>query len=329
MITIQLDKTDLESLRFAYSPLIETVMSYRLLHKPNAPAAFLPWIEEARRALHGVDLPFMSAATLSRGYIADFLTPTPIGTRMTIDEELVRLRQMPPEYVYKNMQTVIEASEETEVRRYFLAYPHDALQCLAQEIELYWERVMARHWPHIQSVLDNDVLYRAREMALYGVENMFTSLNPIVQYTAGQLLLDKTYLGKECEIDYGLNGRGLQLVPGVFSVCGLSWQVEPEWLPMIIYGARGAGLWYTPDLPDPEAALTLALGEGKARLLQALKTPAHTSELAHRLSITAGAVSQQLGRLNQAGLVESHRSSSKVYYRLTPRGEKLLTLFTE
>jgi DNA-binding MarR family transcriptional regulator len=62
-------------------------------------------------------------------------------------------------------------------------------------------------------------------------------------------------------------------------------------------------------------------------VLQALTVPASTSELAHRLMVTSGAVSQHLDRLKHAGLVEAHRSGRRVYYQLTRRGEELILLF--
>jgi DNA-binding transcriptional ArsR family regulator len=71
----------------------------------------------------------------------------------------------------------------------------------------------------------------------------------------------------------------------------------------------------------------LTLGAGKARLILALDSPLSTGELAHKLAVTAGAVSQQLGKLHQAGLVESHRSGKHVFYRLSERGHKLVDLF--
>jgi DNA-binding HxlR family transcriptional regulator len=330
MITIQLDTTDLESFRFAYSPMIELVSSFKLLNNPDRYGIFGAWVDKALRALNGIDLPYMQAVILNHHYIADFVTQTPTKPRMTLEEEFALVRSTPPGLVRRDLEIVIEASEESEIRRHFQMYPYDAVECLLAEMELYWNRVLAHHWPRIQTVLENDILFRAREMALYGVDSMFTNLNPVVQYLSGQIMFDKQHFGKPVDVTVGLEGRGLQLVPAMFGCSGgISWQIVSEYQPMIIYAARGAGLWYAETQPDPEAALTLTLGEGKAKLLQALKTPAHTSELAHRLSVTAGAVSQQLGRLNQAGLVESHRSSSKVYYRLTSRGEKLLTLFTE
>lgn len=330
MISIQLDTTDLESFRFAYSPMIELVSSFKFLTKPGSRGMFNPWVEETLRALDGIELPYMRAVILSRYYIADFVTPTPTKPQMTLSDEIAQVRNTPAELIRKHVELVIEASEESEIRRHFLAYPHEAVECLIEEMLLYWNRALAHHWPRIQTVLENDILFRAREMALQGLDSMFTKLNPYVQYLTGQLLLNKTSFSRGVKTDISLEGRGLQLVPMMF-LCGdkVSWQIVPEYQPMIIYGARGAGLWYAPPEQDPEEALTVALGEGKAKLLQVLKTPANTTELAHKLRVTAGAVSQQLGRLNQAGLVESHRSGNKVYYRLTMRGEKLLTLFAE
>jgi len=95
---------------------------------------------------------------------------------------------------------------------------------------------------------------------------------------------------------------------------------------MIIYRARGLGLWQQEE-PDRNPSLEIALGAGRARVLQLLTTPANTGEIARKLHITAGAASQHLSRLNDAGLVEPYRSGRRVYYHLTDRGAQLLLLF--
>jgi DNA-binding transcriptional ArsR family regulator len=327
MISIQLDSTDLENFRFAYSPMIELVSSFKLLHDPSRWGMFMPWVDDAMRALDGIDLPYMYAAIQASPYIADFVTQTPQRSDITFNEAIAEIRNTPAELIRNHIECIIEEGVENEIHHHFLAYPADAVECLIAEMTLYWERVLAQHWPRIQTVLENDVLFRAREMALQGVGSMLTNLNPMMQYLEGQLLRDKIYKKKLKDKHFQLGGRGLQLVPAMLG--RLSWQVVPEYQPMIIYRARGAGLWYAPQQQDTEKALVIALGEGKARLLSALNTPSHTTELARKLGITAGAVSQQLSRLSEAGLVQAHRSSNKVYYRLSPRGEKLLMLFME
>nr|PZN51604.1 MAG: hypothetical protein DIU68_16175 [Chloroflexota bacterium] len=326
MISIELQPTDLANIRFAYSPLVELSMSYKRLRADGA-SLFPRWADEVRHALHDTPLPYMDALILPRDYVADFITPTPTRREVEIEEEFARVRETPHETIRKNVRTLIALDGESPERLHFLAHPDEALDRLLDEMRLYWNRTLAAYWPRIIDVLENDVLFRARELALDGAECLFVNLSPIVRFRPNVIQLHKEYYYCDPTTEYSLDGRGLNLVPVIFACRDLSWQVSPEWAPMFIYGARGAGLWYGAPLPDPEEALQLALGSGKARLLVALKTPAHTSELARRLNITSGAVSQQLGRLNQAGLVEPKRSSNKVYYHLTPRGQKLLELF--
>ncbi|MDZ4768624.1 MAG: hypothetical protein SGJ24_05810 [Chloroflexota bacterium] len=148
-----------------------------------------------------------------------------------------------------------------------------------------------------------------------------------LSYTAGALHIDKP---GHADGAYGLNGDGLVLTPSAFksSLNGLSYQIVPEFMPMLIYSARGGGNWYTETRIDPESQLRIAFGDAPARMLLALSQPDHTSSLALRLFLTAGAVSQQLKRLHQAGLVVSQRIGHKVYYRLSERGAKLVGLFS-
>lgn len=326
MITIHLSPTDLERLRFAYTPLLEVVGAYKLLrHDPNN-GRYQRWVNEARRALFGHEFPYLDSLIPPRYYIADFITMTPQGTHHTLESEFERMRALPPEIIRANAELVMRVGGETEIRRHFVAYPHEALECVIEELRTFWTLTLAHHWERIQSALENDVLYRARALALHGVDQMFAELHPKVRYRQSIIEIDKH--SDISAANNELNGDGLQLVPVIFGGNTLMWQVEPEWLPMIAYAARGTGTWYRPELPEPAQALELTLGEARARLLQALQTPAHTTELARRLDLTSGAVSQQLGRLHQAGLVEAHRSSSRVYYRLTERGLRLIELFS-
>ncbi len=94
---------------------------------------------------------------------------------------------------------------------------------------------------------------------------------------------------------------------------------------MIGYNARGVGQ-YNQD-SRASKPLELALGAARAAVLQTLVTPASTGEVAHKLGIASGGVSEHLKRLTQAGLAEPHRSGKRVYYQLTRRGEDLIALF--
>lgn len=328
MIAIPMTSSDLAAIRFAYSPLMELVISYKVLRKPCVQQPYQQWVDEAHEALRGVELPYMDAVILP-GYIVDFLTPPPLTTERDIEAEFERVRNTPEDLIRQNVLTAIQFSEElTSIRQFFLDFPCESVECLIEELRLYWRRTLAHHWNAMQSVLENDVLYRARQYATQGIEVLFPDLSNRLQFADGQLKLDQPV---PCVYgtDLQLGGRGLQLVPALFAhPMALMWQIAPEWQPMLVYSARGAGLWYQQQAPEPDIALEIALGVGRARLLQTLINPANTTELARHLHLTPGAVSQHLGKLHQAGLVESHRSGNRVFYRLSPRGERLLDVFS-
>lgn len=329
MITAQIRSHELATIRFAYSPLLELVTSYMVLRKPILPPSYQQWAVEAQDALRGVELPYMDALITWCGYIPDFLTPTPETTVQSIEDEFIRVRETPEAIIRKHVQRVIHFSEErSSIQQYFLDFPREAVECLINELRFYWNRTLAQHWGAMRSVLENDVLYHARMYAIDGMETLFAELPYPVRIEDGYLKLDKPQRKRHegCG-DLKLTGADLQLVPALFVPArSMMYQIEPEWLPMLMYSARGTGLWYQEPV-EMDLALEIVMGAGKARLLQALISPANTSELARKLHITAGAVSQHLSRLHQAGLVESHRVGNRVFYRLSPRGERLLEVF--
>src|SRR5262245_28685608 len=125
MISIQLQSGDLENIRFAFSPLLEASMSFHLLLRPDRHTLILPWVEEAQRALNGLEFPYMTAA-LEGHYMADFATPTPTTTQTSFEDEVAHMWDTPDDVIRRNIETVIAYSGETEIRRHFLVNPHDA-----------------------------------------------------------------------------------------------------------------------------------------------------------------------------------------------------------
>jgi DNA-binding transcriptional ArsR family regulator len=331
MISLYLEKDDLKNIRFAYSPLTELVTSFKVFTHGERHGMHRGWLDEAERALHGIDLPYMRAMMGTHRYIADFVTPTPEAPVRDFEIALEEVRQTPPEIVRESASIMIETHGDSEARQHFMVYPTDALDCLAQEMSLYWRATLAQHWDRIRTVLDNDILFHARRQALEGTETMFSGLSDGFRYQQGALQIVKEFSCHQIAHAHSLEGEGIQFVPAVFmnGGHGVMWMVAPHWRPLILYGARGAGLWYRRDQPEPEQALRAAFGDARAGLLAALQRPGHTTELAQRLCVTSGAVSQQLSKLAEAGLVNSHRSGYRVYYRLSERGEQLMALFMQ
>lgn len=330
-INIHLTPHDLTGLRFSYSPLVTIVNSFKLLTNPREYyGLYNRWIDEAERALHGLEFPFMDALVAPRSYIADFITPTPESRICDFETELARVFDTPADVIRANIEKLIDLHGESEHRHFFLSHPSEATACLIEELRLYWQRVLAAHWERMMLRFDEDILQHARQLALHGADTMLNNVSPAMTYAPMLIQLDKSK--STCSyplMDVNLDGRGLYLVPAALTCPdSIMWQIVPEFEPMLIYGAHGSGVWYeSPTLANPEKELVMALGEGRARVLLALIHPAPTSELARKLHMTSGALSQQLKRLRGAGLVTTQRRGYFVYYGLSERGQKLIDLF--
>jgi DNA-binding transcriptional ArsR family regulator len=87
------------------------------------------------------------------------------------------------------------------------------------------------------------------------------------------------------------------------------------------YPARGT-VRLTVDDEAPDAVARL-LGRAKARIVEALRAPATTTDLARALGVTPSAVSQHLTVLRDCGLVQGRRAGRTVLYRTTGLGAAL------
>src|SRR4051812_26144664 len=103
MITLQLSPGDIERVRFAFSPLIEIMASFKLLQNPENQPKYQAWIDETRRKFDRVDFPYMNATILPHKYIADFLTPTPTKPILSFEDEIDRIRTTPDDVIRKNL----------------------------------------------------------------------------------------------------------------------------------------------------------------------------------------------------------------------------------
>ena len=82
-----------------------------------------------------------------------------------------------------------------------------------------------------------------------------------------------------------------------------------------------ADVW-RPDPPRADALKAL-VGERRARVLLELDRPACTLELAQRMQVSPGGVSDHLSILRRAGLVSRRREGRRVIYTRTAIGDTL------
>lgn len=326
MIKIHINPEDRYLLRFAFNPTYEIVSSFKVLRDPTHYPLHMTWATTARRVVEDMDLRLLDAL-ITKKYIPDFLTPLPTLPAPSIEDMIEAMLKTPEETIRRDIAKTMEVvPDRRESLQPFLDRPTFWLNRLAKLMMQYWRKTLAPHWPRIRTVLEGDLLTRARTLALKGPEEVLGNLHPLISYHDGTLFVDKF---DDRELSTG--GEGLQLVPSVFVAPSFMLYVDTPPTPVVIYTARGAGtLWLGEGAErnlNSSAGLQELLGKTRAELLMALEMPMTTAQLATRFSLTAGAISQHIGALKRAGTVETHRQGRSAFHRLTPAGESLVRIF--
>jgi DNA-binding transcriptional ArsR family regulator len=320
MILARFHTEALTRVRFAISPMFEMIRSVRTLDDPASGAIHLPWTERARMLSSDLDLAPLIALQSSEIYNPDFVNPPPNSPLVDFEEELAVMLATPPAQIRAEVAGAYQGVDLPPVLEPFMKTPRRAIEQLAELMRAYWEQCMADDWPRIRSLLEQDVLYRARQIADGGTARLFCDLDPAVSWKDGVLRIDCG----ECEGDLGLDERGLLLVPSVFVWPKVTLVNAEPWQPSLAYPARGIGMLWSPEQTAPPDALERLLGRTRATLLVSLDSPRSTTELAGALGVTPGGISQHLGVLRDAGLVCGRRVARSVLYMRSCEGDDLL-----
>jgi len=322
VIRIHLTPEDLAETRFAFSPVWEAVQSVEALSNPGKYVFHLPWIDQARGSVGELDLePLHALLSYPHGYRVDFITPPPEGPYPDFDEELGRILATPHDIVRREIGLMYPDGDVPDAARMFVDDPGAALERLTAALRSYWGATLASHWPRLRALLEGDLLYRAKRLALEGADGLFGDLHPSVSWKDGVLSVDK-----RVDLDVEPGGRGLLLIPVAFACPKCSVITDPPWQPTLTYTPRAIATLWDADRAPAEGVLDELVGDTRAAILRALEIPMTTTEVASRLGVTPGAVSQQLAMLRRAGVVDAHRSGRGVYSELTPLGTSLLAL---
>ena len=317
MLELSFTTGDLANVRFAFSPLWEAVASIRVLESPDA--VHRPWAEQVRPRLpRGPELrPLLALAPAPARVLPGFLAPPPATPMPDLDVELAVLAATPPDLVRESLSGL--PGRRPEALDPLYADPAAGLGDLVAAVRRYWDLALAPYWPRMLTLLQGDVLHRARQLTAGGTQRLFSDLDPRVRWHD-----DVLYVGSWTTRSVALSGRGLLLVPSVFAWPRVFAKLDPPWQPTLRYPPRGVGTLWSPAAGAPSRALGAVLGRSRAVLLGALDAPASTSDLARRTGLTRGAVSQHLTALRDAGLVTPHRSGRYVLYARTSAAEALL-----
>lgn len=347
MLEIRFTVTDLSRTRFVHSSLWEVVASIRVLRNRRRHVLHQSWADDVRRHLESarpdLDLVF-DLVDPAAWYVPDFLSPPPRTPVPDLAAELAILRGIPPGQVRADLDVLAYAlrtpsgslAEAGLPRRIpsarasdlpstavaeLYADPDSGMERLADQLYTYWTLAIGPHWGRIRTLLDGDLLYRGRQLGQVGHAGLFDDLAANVRWRNGTLYIrHRRFSGVR-----QLGGEGLLLVPSAFVWPNVFSSTIPPWQPSLTYPARGvATLWESDPSPSPPG-LARVIGRSRARILASLESPASTTDLATRLGLTAGGVSQHLGALHDAGLVAPLRLGRSILYSRTALAESLLT----
>jgi len=319
VIRIELNDGDLSRTRLAMSPLWELVASLCVLHDDKPPLEHAEWIVRTRRALRGVQLGPVADPFGGTSVVPDFVAPIPDEPSPSLDAELERMRATDREVIRADIADCY-GNDVPPPWDAFLGRPREMVDRLADGLYTYWEAVLADEWPRLRSVLEGDVLGRARALALSGPAAVLEELHPRMRWRPPTIELDKP------SHEVALEGRSLVLIPLVFAKSVLIANQSRDQVVALGYQARGTAQLGAPEPEAGDGRLDLLLGSGRATVLRALEQPATTTALAVRLSYAPSTVSAHLDVLSRAGLIDRHRVRRSVFYGLNETGRSLVVL---
>lgn len=320
MIELELTPEDYRGIRFAFSPVAETVTSLRALSQARRNGLHGPWLAGVRT--DGVDMDLLTTVVRPTGYVPDFLVPTPPGRTTTIEAGLDQVAATATDVVAHELDhlahhRLAKLGARRELMRELLADPDHAKRRIADELARYWRAAVEPHWPRIRALLETDLAHRLDELATGGVGRLFRTLHPSVAMRGDLLTVAKYYEGRA-----RLRGRGLLLIP-----CAFAWPdvlvstADP--LPSLTYSPRGLGrLWETRR--EAGSPLAAVVGRTRATILALLELPMSTTQLAAQLGLAAPTLNAHLKSLRAAGILTARRDGRVVLYRRTALGDQLV-----
>ena len=310
---------DLLRTRFAIAPLMDLIGAFYVLRDPDRSVVHRPWREWAIPRTAGLDLSLLDVAAPvgGRGFWPVFVGPPPQVPHAEIGTELERIRAIAPQQVKDEiMRTYPRGPAAAQP---FVDDPAGTLAALVRQMQAFWAAALAPWWARMSAVLESEIASRARRLVAAGPQAAFTGLHQAVRWDQDALVVHPT---SKAPADVDLAGRGLLLIPAIFTWPKVWPRTDPPWDPALVYPAAGiAEVWAADGRGDD--ALKALIGQRRAQILRELDRPTATLQLAQRMQVSAGGISDHLKVLRQAGLVTSYREGRQVIYTRTAKGDIL------
>jgi DNA-binding transcriptional ArsR family regulator len=341
MIRIVLPEQPEEHVALAVSPLLECVLSLHVLLGPKHHALHHDWVRRLRTLDPVLRKELETLGFVYRQQIPEFLIPRADGAAESFDQEIARLRALPPEQLLATLGRPLHdhggagarAFEQPAVRRamldgagqaraaaeQLLDRPAEFADRLAAALERYWEEAFAADWARLEPLLAGAIVEAGHLLVAGGIW-------PVLGRLPAHCRIDLEH--RELRIDLPHEHtvtvsaeNPLVLCPSVFVWPHLRVNCDPPWPLGIVYAAPALAREAEPRIPPAELLRILrALGDDtRLRVLRLVaERPRTTQELAPLVGLSNAGLSKSLQRLAEAGLVVPRREGYYVVYTLAP-----------
>jgi DNA-binding transcriptional ArsR family regulator len=305
--------------RFVISPLAEVTASLMTLEEgPAAYPGVREWLDAHRPAyrelLAGDPVTALAvrAALGHRGWVADFLTPAPLGTGMRpFADEVAVIRATAPAVVHADLEVSLGGEVPAALRR------DDLAPRLAGLLEWVWTTIVLPSWPNRRRLLEADILVRSARLGHGGLVAALDGMRPGIRWLGdGRLQINaRNYPPQD------ISAAQLLFVPVTPGRGWVSWDEPHRYA--VTYPCAGV-LADASRAPVP-ASLSALIGPGRAQIMILLDYPKSTTQLVALTGLGLGSVGRHLKTLHESGLVERRRAGRSVLYYRTPAGDALVS----
>jgi DNA-binding transcriptional ArsR family regulator len=335
-----------EHVAFAYSPLLEAVLSLHVLAEPKHHPVQHRWVRQASKLPAGLKREIEALEFAFRSYVPEFVFPGPTGGLAAFETELGRLSALPDELVAVEFSRPLRGGAATrdpaaladpEVRREIaraaeaLPDPTRRLACLVlddparlltefqQLLHAYWEHAFRTEWSRVEDSLADAVSAAGRDIAARGLHAALAGVSAELRTASANGAATLT-LARSHDHEIRLEpGRHLVLVPSIYVWPHVRVNCDPPWPPGLVYPAPAVREEGRVSIPPSELlrVLRAVADDTRLRMLKVVaERPRSTQELAPLLHISEATCSKHLRVLAEAGVLASTRDGYYVLYSL-------------
>jgi DNA-binding transcriptional ArsR family regulator len=338
-----------ERLSFAYSPIVEAVLSLHVLVEPKHHPLQHEFVRRMRSLSPPLRRRISDLAFVYRRTMPDFFSPSADEGYGSFEEELARILRHDDETLALELlrpiydhagQRDVALLEDAEVRAYvreapplaqlIFEDPRELARMLAELLASYWEQAFSAEWERLEPRLAKAVTDAGRTIASEGLYALLRGLSP-------RLRVDprREEFGLDIPHDHRVEiteSDRLVLVPSAFVWPHVRVNCDEPWPLSVIYPASFVVADARPRIPSADLVRLLrALGDDtRLRALRLIaERPRSTQELAPLVGISEAGLSKHLRQLAQVGVLTTKREGYYVLYsvdrdRLAPLSQTLL-----